>query len=196
MLIFVLLLVFGYLCGSIPFGFIISKARGGIDIKKIGSKGTTATNVSRIFGWRWGTLTILFDIFKSIIPTYIALKSLTDPLQLTIVALMQTLGHIFPVWTDFKGGRGASTFFGSAIILVGFKFFIVSFIVWITILCLFRTMSLTNLIFAWIFTCLLLIYFPGYLSYGFFGASLITFALRDNIKRLRKGKELKISFKW
>ena len=109
---------------------------------------------------------------------------------------MPTVGHIFPIWLNFKGGRGASTFFGAAIILVGLKFLLTSFIIWITILFLFRIMSLTNLLFAWIFTLLLLIYFPWYFLYGLLGAVLITYALRDNIKRLKEGKEPKVSFKW
>ena len=196
MLNFILFLVVGYLFGSIPFGFVIPKLKKGIDIRKIGSKGTTATNVSRVLGWRWGALAAIFDIFKSVVPTYLAVNLLGNAWQIIFVALMPTVGHIFPIWLNFKGGRGASTFFGAAIILVGLKFLLTSFIIWITILFLFRIMSLTNLLFAWIFTLLLLIYFPWYFLYGLLGAVLITYALRDNIKRLKEGKEPKVSFKW
>lgn len=195
MLTFVLFLVLGYLFGSIPFGFIIPKIKG-IDIRKIGSKGTTATNVARALGWKWGIISAILDILKAIIPTYLATNSLANTWQITFVALMPTVGHIFPIWLNFKGGRGASTFFGASLILIGLKFLLLSFIIWITILILVKIVSLTNLIFAWIFSLLILIYFPWYFIYGILGASLITFALRGNIQRLKEGKEPKISLKW
>ena len=195
MLTFVLFLVLGYLFGSIPFGFIIPKIKG-IDIRRIGSKVTTATNVARALGWKWGILPAILDILKAIIPTYLATNYLANVWQITFVALMPTVGHIFPIWLDFKGGRGASTFFGASLILIGLKFLLLSFIIWITILILFKIVSLTNLIFAWIFSLLILIYFPWYFIYGLLGASLITFALRENIQRLKEGKEPKISLKW
>jgi len=196
MLTFVLFLVLGYLSGSIPFGFIIPKIKG-IDIRKIGSKGTTATNVARALGWRWGILVALLDILKAIIPTYLAARPyITNPWQVSLIALTPTVGHIFPVWLNFKGGRGASTFFGASLVLVGPKFLILSFVIWITILILFKIVSLTNLLFAWIFSLLLLVFFPWYFIYGILGSSLITLALRENIQRLKKGEEPKISLKW
>lgn len=192
---FFLLLIFSYLFGSVPFGFIIPKAKG-IDIRKIGSKGTTATNVSRALGWKWGALSGALDVLKSVIPTYLATNYLENGWQVISVALMPTVGHIFPVWLDFKGGRGASTFFGAAAVLVGLKFFLASFLIWILILYFSRVMSLTNLLFAWIFSFLLLIFNFSYFAFGFFGACLLTLALRKNIKRLKAGKEPKVSFKW
>ena len=195
MLNFILFLVLGYLFGSVPFGFIIPKFKR-IDIRKIGSKGTTGTNVSRALGWRWGALVAMLDVLKSVIPIYLAMNYLPGGWPLNLVALMPTVGHIFPVWLNFKGGRGASTFFGASLVLVGLKFFLLSFVIWITILVLFRIMSLTNLLFAWVFTVLLLLFFPQYFVFGVLGACLLTFALRENIKRLREGKEPRVSFKW
>lgn len=192
---FFLFLIFSYLLGSIPFGFIIPKAKG-IDIRKIGSKGTTATNVARALGWKWGVLSGALDVLKSVIPTYFSINYLENEWQIIPVALMPTVGHIFPVWLNFKGGRGASTFFGAAVMIVGLRFFLASFLIWILILYFSRVMSLTNLLFGWIFSFLLLLFYPCYFLFGFLGACLLTFALRENIKRLKEGKEPKVSFKW
>lgn len=196
MINFIPLLIFAYLLGSIPFGFVIPKLKG-IDIRTIGSKATSATNVARALGWRWGILSGFLDVLKGVIPAWLALNYLTNEWQIIVVALLPVAGHIFPVWLKFKGGRGAGTFFGATIVLIGLKFFLSFFIIWILILLLTKIMSLTNLIFPWILSILLLIFFPfPYFIYGILGASLITFALRENIKRLRQGVEPRVSFRW
>jgi glycerol-3-phosphate acyltransferase PlsY len=192
----VLLSIFAYLLGSIPFGFIIPKIKG-IDIRTIGSKATSATNVSRALGWRWGLLSGGLDIFKGAIPSYLALNYLTNGWQIIGVSLLPVFGHIFPVWLKFKGGRGAATFFGATAVLIGPKFFSLFFLIWILILALSKIMSLANLLFPWILSILLFIFFPfPYFIYGILAASLITFALRENIKRLRQGVEPRVSFRW
>jgi len=196
MINFIALLVFGYLLGSIPFGFIIPKLKG-IDIRKIGSKATSATNVARALGWKWGIFSGVLDVLKGAIPAYLSVIYLTNEWQIISVALIPAVGHIFPVWLKFKGGRGAGTFAGAGAVLIGFKPFFAFFIIWISILLVTKIMSLTNLLFFWISSVLFLIFFPfHYFIYGILGASLITFALRENIKRLRQGVEPKIPFKF
>lgn len=193
---FILLSIFAYLLGSIPFGFIIPKIKG-IDIRTIGSKATGATNVSRALGWKWGLLSGVLDILKGVIPAWLALSYLINEWQIIAAALLPVAGHIFPIWLKFKGGRGAGTFAGATLVLIGFKFFFLSFLIWILILAVSRIMSLTNFLSSWLLSVLLFIFFPfPYFIYGILGACLITFALRGNIKRLRQGAEPKISFRW
>ncbi|MCD6402541.1 glycerol-3-phosphate 1-O-acyltransferase PlsY [bacterium] len=193
---FLLLSLFAYLLGSIPSGYIIGKLRG-IDIRTIGSKSTTSTNVSRALGWKWGVVSASCDVTKAVIPTFLAKIYLTDIWQTVIVALLPIIGHIFPVYLKFRGGKGAACFYGATLILTGPKFFLSVFSGWIIILLLVRIMSLTNILFSWLLAILLYFYFPlPYFVYGVLGAVIITFAMRENIKRMREGREPKASFKW
>jgi len=192
----VLLATFAYLLGSIPFGFLIGKIKK-VDIREIGSKSTTSTNVSRALGWRWGVISAFLDISKAVIPTLLAKNYLTNTWQVIFFALLPTIGHIFPIWLNFRGGKGAACFYGATSVLTGVKFFLSAFLLWIIILFLFRIMSLTNILFTWILSVLLYLFFPSpYFIYGILGAIIITFAMRENINRLKKKVEPKISFRW
>jgi glycerol-3-phosphate acyltransferase PlsY len=195
MINFIILAIVAYLFGSIPFGYIIPKMKG-IDIRTIGSKATSTTNVSRALGWRWAVLSGALDVIKGVIPALLAISYLTNEWQIIIVCLMPVVGHVFPVWLKFKGGKGAAPFFGATIVLIG-PIFLLYFLIWILVLVILRIMSLTNILFPWILAILLLLFFPfSYFVYGILGAALITIALRENIKRLIKGVEPKVAFKW
>jgi glycerol-3-phosphate acyltransferase PlsY len=191
-----LLAVFAYLIGSISFSFIIGKSHN-VDVRSIGSQSATSTNLSRAIGWRWGAISALLDIFKGVIPVLLAQQYLTG-YSLVIVALLPTVGHIFPIFFKFKGGgKGAATFFGATITLIGLKFFLLSFPIWIVVLLLSKITSLTNLTFVWLLTILLFFNFPFYyFIYGLLGSLIITLGMRENIKRLLSKKEPKIHFKW
>lgn len=196
MINFLLLSIFAYLFGSISFGFLIAKV-GGVDVRTIGSKSTSTTNVSRALGWRWGVLSAILEFSKGVIPAYLALRYLTNEWQIIVVCLLPVLGHVFPIWLKFKGGKGAAPYFGAVSVLIGLKFFLIFFPIWLLILFLTRIMSLTNIVFPWILSIMLLIFFPfSYFIYGVVGAILIMIALRENIKRLRQGVEPKVNFKW
>ena len=196
MTIFFLLAIFAYLLGSIPFGFLIGKLKG-IDIRKTGSKSTTSTNVSRVLGWRWGVLSAVLDVSKAIIPAFLAKTYLINDWQIIIVALLPMIGHIFPLYLKFKGGKGAACFYGATLVLTGFRFFSLSFLLWILILFLVRIMSLTNILFIFSLSFLLYFYFSfSYFIYGTLGTVIIIFAMRENIKRLKQGIEPKVSLKW
>lgn len=190
------LAIFAYLFGSVSFGHLIAKIKK-IDLTKIGSGSPTATNVSRALGWRWGLLSGVLDLSKGIIPTLLALNYLKNEWQIITVAILPTFGHIFPIFFGFKGGRGASTFFGASLVLTGPKFFLPIFLIWFLIFAVTRIVSLTNLIFPWIFSIFLYFYFTfSYFIYGISMAILITFALRNNIKRLIQGEEPKTPLKF
>lgn len=199
---FLILSIFAYLMGSIPNAFWIGKIKG-VDVRKVGSKSITETNLARILGWRYGIIGGVLDILKSFFPTLLAKQILVNNWQIILVAILPTVGHIFPIFLKFKyGGRGASTFFGAILVLIGFKLFLPIFVVWFLILFLTKMTSLTNFIFPWIFVGLLYVWyyfqiFPfEYFVFGLVEAILLNFALRNNIKRLIKGQELKTPFKF
>ena len=196
MIKFFLFLVFSYLLGSIPFGFIISKIKG-IDIRKIGSKSTTSTNVARVLGWRWGIVSAVLDFSKGMVPIFLAKSFLSNPWEVAIVALLPTIGHVLPVWLKFRGGKGASTFYASTLALIGPKYFFSFLPILVLILFLTRTMSIANLLFPWILVILNSIFFPlPYAIFSFLGASFLLYAFRENIKRIKNGVEPQTTFKW
>jgi glycerol-3-phosphate acyltransferase PlsY len=199
---FILLSIFAYLFGSIPTAFLIGKLKG-VDVREIGSKSITHTNLARALGWRYGIIGGILDVLKGAIPTLLAKSFLTNNWQIILVALLPTWGHDFPIFFKFRyGGRGASTFFGASIALIGIKFFLPLFIIWILIFFLTKMTGLTNFIFPWIFSFFLYFwykigFFPfEYFVFGILEAILINFALRNNIKRLLEGKEYKTSFRF
>ena len=103
--------VLGYVCGSIPFGLILSKAAGLGDVRKIGSGNIGATNVLRTGNKKIAALTLMCDALKGTIPVLLA-GSYFGPTAAIIAGLGALLGHIFPVWLKFKGGKGVATFIG------------------------------------------------------------------------------------
>jgi glycerol-3-phosphate acyltransferase PlsY len=194
MIKFIFLAIFSYLLGSVPFGHLVARVKK-VDLTKIGSGSPTSTNVARALGWKWGMVSAILDVSKGIIPTIIALRYLGIGWQIMACALLPILGHIFPIFFNFQGGRGAATFLGASLALIGPRYFFPIFLVWILIFAITKIASLTNLIFPWLFSVFLYFYFPSYLAFGILAAILITFALKNNIKRLIRGEEPKIPLK-
>lgn len=102
-------ILFGYLCGSIPFSFFVAKLNG-IDITKVGSGNVGGTNVLRSAGALYGVLSMVLDLLKSFIPTIIAYKTGGDIAY--FVAFFSVVGHIYPIWLKFKGGKGVASTVG------------------------------------------------------------------------------------
>ena len=106
----IIVFVFSYLCGSIPFGFILTKLFNKQDIRSIGSGNIGATNVLRTGNKILAAITLLFDVLKGYIPVIISLKYFPELTQLSCVITF--LGHVFPLWLKFKGGKGVATYLG------------------------------------------------------------------------------------
>ena len=193
---FILLIIFGYLLGSIPWGYLISKAKI-IDIRKIGSGSIGVTNVLRILGLKWAALVSILDVVKGVIPAYLAINFLVFDWQIALVAISPILGHIFPVWLKFKGGKGVSTTLGVLFILLGWKFFLILLSSWLLILAISQIMSFTNLLLASFFP--LILWFSSFsLAYYIFGiilAILIWWTHRENLQRIKEGREPKFKLK-
>ncbi len=140
----------GYVSGSIPFGVLICRYFLKIDPREHGSGNIGATNVGRIAGWKWGVLILLLDCLKGLLPTWF-LPMLIDTGSRThwavFTGLAAVIGHSFPIWLRFRGGKGVATSLGvlGAIALRGLG---VSFGVFALTLLLFRTVSLSSILSA------------------------------------------------
>ena len=109
----ILIVIVAYLIGSIPTAYILFKIKKGDDIRKYGSGNVGGTNVIRTLGTSWGLLTIILDVIKGFIPVLIAYLIYPEDLVLVaIVSVAAVLGHIFPVYIKFKGGKAIATTFG------------------------------------------------------------------------------------
>ena len=110
-----LLPLFGYFVGAVPFGLVLGKMAG-IDVRTKGSKNIGATNVSRVLGKKLGFLTLICDCLKGFLPMYLAASILpeseTRELVVALSGIMAVLGHMFPVYLKFKGGKGVATGLG------------------------------------------------------------------------------------
>ncbi|MDD5555174.1 MAG: glycerol-3-phosphate 1-O-acyltransferase PlsY [Candidatus Pacebacteria bacterium] len=192
-LLLIFFVIAGYLSGSIPFGYLIAKIKK-IDIRKKGSGNIGGTNVGRTLGLKYGVLVGILDILKAIIPIYIASRYLAQDWQMALVSISPVLGHIFPIWLKFKGGKGVATVAATLFMILGFKYSLIFLASWALTLFVLKIMSLTNLIVV-LFLPLLFWFKTGsvaYLVLAFIYILLIWWAHRENIKRLRQGIEPRI----
>jgi len=147
----IFVITFSYICGSIPFGLILTKFFGNKDIRKIGSGNIGATNVLRSGNKYLALLTLLLDVFKGYIAVFITQLYFEDHIQIS--GLIVFLGHIFPIWLKFKGGKGVATYLG---VLFGLSLSL-SFLfifTWITVTLVFKYSSLSSM-FAALTVCVI-----------------------------------------
>ena len=178
-----------YFLGSIPFGFILTKIFLKKDIRDIGSGNIGATNALRTGNKFIGYTTLFFDIIKAVIPViYIKINF---PELLFIGSLCTFLGHVFPVWLKFKGGKGVATYVG-ILFALNIYFGLVFIIFWLITFALSKFSSLSSLI-ASISVPLYLLITAQFDQVIFFTIMfvLIFFTHRENIKRLRNKEETK-----
>jgi glycerol-3-phosphate acyltransferase PlsY len=177
-----------YLLGSIPFGFILTKIFLKKDIRDIGSGNIGATNALRTGNKLLGYATLILDITKSIIPVLYVIFNYPD--YIFIASLCAFLGHVFPLWIRFKGGKGVATYVGilfSINIILGL-IFIVS---WIITFLVSKYSSLSSLV-ASLVVPIYLIFFENYNSLFFIIMFvLIFYTHKENVKRLKNKEETK-----
>lgn len=190
---YVLALVFGYLLGSIPFGLLVTRAAGLGDVRKIGSGNIGATNVLRTGNKGLAAATLLLDMLKGTAAVMIA-RHFGHDLGLW-AGLAAFLGHLFPVWLGFKGGKGVATYLG-VLIALGWHVALIFIAVWLTMAFLFRYSSLAALTAAVIVPIALYFWSTPQTAGLFLVMSLIViFKHRENISRLLAGSEGKIGAK-
>ncbi|MBD1171769.1 glycerol-3-phosphate 1-O-acyltransferase PlsY [Pelagibacterales bacterium SAG-MED04] len=181
--------IISYLMGSIPFGFILTKIFLKKDIREIGSGNIGATNALRTGNKLIGYLTLLLDVMKAILP--VLYVKINHPELIYIASLCTFLGHVFPIWLKFKGGKGVATYVGILFtinILLGFIFCVT----WLLIFLISKYSSLSSLIGS--LTIPVYIFFNDQMSNAlFFGIMfvLIFYTHRENIKRLKNKEESK-----
>ena len=178
-----------YLIGSIPFGFILTKIFLRKDIRDIGSGNIGATNALRTGNKLIGYSTLFFDIIKAVIPViYIKINF---PELLFIASLCAFLGHVFPIWLKFKGGKGVATYVG-ILFAINIYFGLVFIISWLITFALSKFSSLSSLIASLSIPIYLLI-LAQFDQVIFFTIMfvLIFFTHRENIKRLKNKEETK-----
>lgn len=189
-------IIVSYLLGSIPFGYLIVTAKTGSDIRQTGSGGTGATNVSRRAGKTAGILTLVLDALKGAAAVVIAKWFLADVNNAMwwagLAGIVAMLGHIFPVWLAFRGGKGVATGVGVFLVLAPVAV-LLSAILFLMIVWTTRYVSLGSMIaalsvalFAWLLNASAPIVVSTLLS-----AFLIVYAHRANISRLLKHTENK-----
>ena len=178
-----------YLMGSIPFGFILAKIFLKKDIREIGSGNIGATNALRTGNKALGYSTLILDILKAIIPV-IYVKIFYQDL-LYIASLCAFLGHVFPIWLKFKGGKGVATYLG-ILFAINFYFGIIFIIFWFITFFISKFSSLSSLIGAASIPIYLL-FLNQFTQVIFFTIMfiLIFFTHRENIKRLKNKEETK-----
>ena len=183
-------ITYSYFLGSIPFGLIITKIFLGKDIRNIGSGNIGTTNVLRTGKKSLAAATLLFDILKGYISITIASEYFNELIYLS--ALICFIGHIFPVWLKFKGGKGVATYLG-IILGVSFILGIVFGVVWFLIAIIFRYSSLSSILSAMI-VCIYSFYTGSETQsyFLFIMFVIIIFTHRENITRLKNSKENKI----
>ena len=179
-----------YLIGSIPFGYLIVRGKLGADIRETGSGGTGATNVSRRAGKVAGVVTLVLDALKGSAAVLIARALTGDDWLIAIAAVAVLVGHIFPVWLGFRGGKGVATGAGVFFILAPAALLCAGFLFVATVV-LTRYVSLGSMVAA---ATLPLFVWTQHGAHHFMiaatiGALLIVFAHRGNIGRLVDGTE-------
>ena len=185
----VIVFIASYLSGSIPFGLILTKIFLNKDLRKIGSKNIGATNVLRTGNKKVAGLTLFLDVSKGIIPILITREYFTDLIYLSSLAAF--LGHIFPVWLKFKGGKGVATYIG-ILFAINIFFGLIFIISWLITFSLSKFSSLSSLV-ASISIPIYLLIITQFDQIFFFTIMfvLIFFTHRENIKRLKNKEETK-----
>jgi acyl phosphate:glycerol-3-phosphate acyltransferase len=193
-----------YLLGSIPFGVLIAKALGGPDVRSAGSGNIGAANVARSAGPLAGVATLLCDSGKGYLAVWIAahwIHDSTSSLWMIAAAVAAVLGHVFPVWLRFKGGKGVATMFGSFIPISGIAVAAAAAL-WLLVVAFWRYSSLGSMASAAALPILVRYFYaprhapPAYVTFGTAFVSLLVLLKHSgNLRRLAAGTESRLTFR-
>ncbi len=191
-MIAVIMVFFGYLLGSVPIGFLLGYLSG-VDVRQAGSGNVGATNVARVVGKRQGLITLVGDVAKGFIPAFLSLQLGLGLWVSALAGLASFLGHLYPVFLKFQGGKGVATALGVFLVLAPMAtvvlIFVFSFVAMVS-----RLVSLASMVAAgfapialWFFS-----YSPLLIWLSLLIALLIIFRHQENIRRLIAGVEPRI----
>ena len=198
-----LLIILAYLIGSIPTSVWVSKQFFGIDIREYGSGNAGATNTFRVLGSKWGSFVMLVDVIKGVVATslYLLLPHyLTNELHQTNfmlgLGIASILGHIFPIWANFKGGKGVATLLGMAVAIQPIVA-ICCIGVFLIVLFLTRFVSLSSILAGIAFMVFILFVFNEqptfYRIFAVMVALMVVLTHQKNIGRIINGTESKVT---
>jgi glycerol-3-phosphate acyltransferase PlsY len=197
-----LVIVLAYLIGSIPTSVWVSRYFFGIDIREYGSGNAGATNTFRVLGPKWGTVVMIVDMLKGtaavnlvlLLPQYADSETLSLNLQISL-GLAAVLGHIFPIWAEFRGGKGVATLFGLVLGISPWTALSCSG-VFLLVLFLTRFVSLSSIMASIAFPIFILVIFnvdnPVYRVFAIAVALMVILTHQKNIGRLLRGSESKV----
>ncbi len=203
---YIIVSIIAYLLGSISFSIIISKKMAGFDVREKGSGNAGATNVLRSVGKKAAILTLICDCLKGVLAILVAFvvgkiaKNLDESLLIQLAGVFVILGHTFPVFFKFKGGKGVATSLG-VLLMTNWQIGLICLVFALVLMALTRFVSLGSIGAAILFPVLTVFIHTNYLvngNYIIFAiilAVLVVFNHRTNVQRLLAGKENKLSFK-
>lgn len=193
-----LLVVAAYLCGSIPFGVILTRLFVGVDVRKVGSGNIGATNVARAGGRKVAIPVFVLDVAKAVVPILVGRRLLAGvpggDVWMAVVAVAALSGHVFPVWLGFNGGKGVATGLGVFFVLEPWAA-IAGFAVWIGVYLTIKISSLGSL--GGTAVCAITVFIlhgaQAPISWaGLVIAAIIFYRHKENIRRLVTGEETKV----
>ena len=185
----IIISIYSYLLGSIPFGLLLTKIFLKKDIRKIGSGNIGTTNVLRAGNKTLAIATLVFDLLKGYVSVYVTLLYYESLIFYS--ALICFIGHIFPIWLKFKGGKGVATYLG-LILAFSYKFFLIFGISWLILSLLFRFASLSSILSSLIIFLYAFFVDNDYSLILFIFFIFIIFTHKENIVRLKNSNENKI----
>lgn len=206
---YIIIAIIAYLIGSINFSVIISKRMAGFDVREKGSGNAGTTNMLRSVGVKAAVITLLCDILKGVVVILIALlignivDGLDDALLVQLAGIFVIIGHTFPIFFGFKGGKGIATSLG-VLLMINWQIGLICLVFALVLMAITRMVSVGSIAAAVLFPVLVLFIGQNYIvpvnnwSYLIFSiiiALLVIFNHRENLKRIFTGKENKISFK-
>ena len=206
MVAYIVVAILSYLIGSINFSIIISKKVAGFDVREKGSGNAGTTNMLRTVGKKAALITLVCDILKGVISILLALligkiaKEANNSILVQIAGILVIIGHTFPIFFKFKGGKGVATAVG-VLLTTNWQIGLICLIFGLVLIALTRMVSLGSITAAILFPILVLfiktnyIVEGNYFIYSLIIAVMVVFNHRENVKRLLNGTENKISFK-
>lgn len=189
---FFLLLIFAYLLGGVPFGLLWGRIFADIDVRNFGSGNIGATNVNRILGRKLGAATLLSDVMKAVLCVFLAKAFGMGVFETALVGLATVIGHCYPIYLRFQGGKGVATALGACLLITPIAAF-VAVATWLFVFRISRVSALSALVAAFILLLTALIETQWSISVGsvyFIMVIIILIRHKDNIQRMRKGVEL------
>ena len=211
MVTYIIIAIIAYLIGSVNFGVIISKKMAGFDVREKGSGNAGSTNVLRTVGKKAAAITLVCDILKGVVSVLIAVivgkivKDINPAILVELAAFFVIVGHTFPVFFKFKGGKGVATSLG-IVMLINWKIGLICLVFALAIMALTKMVSFGSISTAVLFSVLVLFannfrdsfiveFDLSFIVFAIALAALVIFNHRSNLKRIMSGTENKLSFK-